>query len=459
METAPRTPITPSDLRSPPGPRGHWLLGHARDLQRDGLNFYLALARDYGDVARMRLLSATTYVISHPDGIRQILQKKHLNYDRNVFTYQPLRPFLGNGLPLSDGMLWQRQRRLMQPSFHRQRIAGLATQMTTAASALLKRWEHRANQNEPLDMQEEMLRVTLSIAGITLFGIDLSNDQNPIGQAFHAMVELLADYVFLPFPPLSVPTSRNRRILTTLKTLNMQVHDLIAQRRQQQTDTGDLLSTLLLADDEGEEGMGDQQLRDEIVSLLFAGHETAAITLTWACYVLSQHPEMERRLWEETDTVLHGEHPTFVHLPNLPYSRMIIDETLRLYPPTFALPRHSLIDDAVCGYHIPANHLVWANIYATHRHPAYWEQPEVFNPERFSPEHPAEGARIAYFPFGAGPHLCIGNTFALLETQLLLTMIAQRYQMQLAPGRTVEPMLALTVRPRHGMPLLLKVRK
>jgi cytochrome P450 len=442
----------------PPGPRGHVLFGHARELQHDALNFYLRLARDFGDVARIRLLSNTAYVVSHPNGIRQVLQKNHLNYDRNVITYKPLRPFLGNGLSLSEGTLWRQQRRLMQPAFHRQRLANLATQMTTAADALLKRWERRTNQDEPLDIHEEMMRVTLCIAGMTLFGLDLSDEHNPVGRAFQSMVQALADFVFFPFPPLSIPTPRNRRIQAALQTLNTLVRDLVCQRREQHIDTGDLLSMLLLARDEEGRGMDDQQLRDEIISLLFAGHETTATTLTWAWYLLSEHPESQRHLWEELDTILQGEYPTVEQLSQLRYTRMVLDETLRLYPPAFALVRRARADDTICGYRIPARHEVWTNIYAVHRHPEYWEQPEVFDPERFSPEHQASGVNRAYFPFGGGPHLCIGNSFALLEGQLLLTMIAQRYQVQLVSGQRVEPVSMLTVRPRHGLLMFLKAR-
>lgn len=453
------TSTTPSNRQAPPGPRGHVLLGHARELQHDALNFYLRLAHEYGDVARMRLLSNTTYVVSHPDGIRQILQKNHLNYDRDVFMYKPLRPFLGNGLSLSDGVLWRHQRRLMQPAFHRQRIAGLATQMTGVAAAIFQRWENRTNQNEPLDMHEEMMRATLSIAGMTLFGLDLSDEQNPVGQAFQTMVHALSTYVFFPFPPLAVPTPRNRRIQAALQTLNTLIQDLVCQRRKQDRDTSDLLSMLLLARDEEGQGMSDQQLRDEIISLLFAGHETTANTLTWACFLLAGHPESASRIFEEVDTVLGGRYPTVEQVSQLPYTRMVLDEALRLYPPTFALVRRTRADDTICGYRIPARHVVWTNIYAVHRHPEYWERPEVFDPERFSLEHQTVGAREAYFPFGGGPHLCIGNSFALLEGQLVLAMLASRYQLQLVPGQTVEPQLALTIRPRHGLPMLLKARR
>ena len=452
----PTSAIT-SSLKSPSGPRGHFLLGHVNDFRHDALPFYLRLAHEYGDVARIRLLSKPVYFVSHPDGIRQIFQKSHLNYDRNSLSTKPIRLFLGNGLPLSDGEHWQHQRRLMQPTFHRRYVADMATQMVKAGDALLKRWGNRANQDEQLDMYKEMTDVTLCIVGMTLFGLDPSAE-NPMGQAFQTLAHALADYVFFPFPPLSVPTPRNRRIRATLNTLNTLVYDLIRERREQKKGTGDLLSLLLATDEDGT-SMNDQQLRDEIISLFFAGHETVASTLTWAWYALYQHPEIEHRLWEESDTVLHGKYPTVADLPQIPYTRMVIDETLRLYPPTAILARRTRIDNTICGYRIPANCEVMTNIYAAHRHPAYWEQPEIFNPDRFSPDRPCAGARTAYFPFGGGSHFCIGHSFALMEMQILITMMAQRYQFQLAPGQTIEPVHRLTIRPRHGLFMLLKERK
>ena len=205
--------------------------------------------------------------------------------------------------------------------------------------------------------------------------------------------------------------------------------------------------------------MSDEQVRDEVISFLFAGHASTADTLTWIWYELSQHAEVEHRLWEEIDTVLHGEYPGIADLPQLPYARMVIDETLRLYPAGNILARRALADDNICGYHIPANSQVMGNIYATHRHPAYWEQPEAFNPDRFSPnDHLSEGPRRAYFPFGSGPHLCIGNNFALMALQILLIMIVQRYQLQLPPGQAVEPVCRISISPRHGLPMFLKER-
>lgn len=451
-------PTPPGDtrLKVARGPRGQVFLGNVRDMQQDSLGFLLKVARDYGDVARIRLLSKDVYLVSHPDGIRHILQKKHTNYDRNVFSYAPLRLFLGNGLPLSDGSYWLRQRRLMQPAFHKQRINNLATQMIAATNALLTRWEQYAKQGKVLDIHEEMMHLTLCIAGMTLFGLDLSDEKNPIGKAFQAMAHDMSNYVYFPLPPLSVPTPRNRRMRAALRTLDTMIYELIRERRQEKTDRGDLLSMLLLARDDDGQGMNEQQLRDEIISLLFAGHETTANNLTWAWCELSRHVKAEERLRGEVETVLHGKSPTFADVSQMAYVRMVMDEVLRLYPPTANLVRHSRENDEICGYRLPANRMVMMNIIAAHRNPAYWEQPDAFEPERFSPEYPAEGEHRAYFPFGRGPHLCIGNSFALMEGQIILAMIAQHYRLRLQSDQPVEPRMVLTVQPIGKVPMVIQ---
>ena len=447
-----------SSLKVARGPRGQAILGNARAMQQDSLGFLLNVAREYGDVARLRMLAQEVYLVSHPDGIRHILQKKHTNYDRNVSSYNPLRLFLGNGLPLSDGSYWLRQRRLMQPAFHKQRINHLATQMIEATNALLTRWEPYAKQGNVLNIHEEMMHLTLCIAGMTLFGLDLGDEKNPIGKAFQAMAHDMSDYVYLPLPPLSVPTPRNRRMRAALRTLDTMIFELIRERQQEKTDRGDLLSMLLLARDDDGQAMNEQQLRDEIISLLFAGHETTANNLTWAWYELARHEKAEEDLWRQVETVLHGRNPTLIEVSQLTYVRMVMDEILRLYPPTAQLARNSRVDDEVCGYRLPANRMVMLNIIAAHRNPAYWEHPDVFDPERFSPQHPAEGGQRAYFPFGAGPHLCIGNSFALMEGQIILAMIAQRYRLRLQSDQPIEPRMVLTVQPKGMVQMVIQSR-
>jgi cytochrome P450 len=294
---------------------------------------------------------------------------------------------------------------------------------------------------------------------MTLFGLDLSDEQNPTGKAFQAMAHDMSAYVYFPLPPLSVPTPRNRRMRAALRTLDTMIYELIHERRREQTDRGDLLSMLLLARDDEGQAMNEQQLRDEIISLLFAGHETTANTLTWAWYELSRHAKAQERLWGEVEAVLQGKNPTVTDASHLTYSRMVLDEVLRLYPPTANLVRHSREEDEVCGYRLPANRMVILNIIAAHRNPTYWEQPDIFEPERFSPQHPAEGGRHAYFPFGGGPHLCIGNSFALMEGHIILAMIAQRFRLRFQSDQPVEPRMVLTLQPKGTVPMLLLKRR
>jgi len=445
----------------PPGPRTLSPLGSAYAIGRDPMRFALEMWQQYGDVARFRLLSWPAYTLYHPDHAKRVLQENHRNYDKQLLSTNTARPLLGNGLFTSDGESWLHQRRLMQPAFHRQRLAGFGTVMTDATLALLERWQGTVSR--PLDIPLEMMRLTQRIVGLALFNLDLDNEVDTVGQTFTMLLPLLLKYIFVPFPPLWIPTPGNRRLQAGLETLNNVVYAIIAERRKQATDpgmdTGDLLSMLLaVRDEETGEGMSDQQLRDEAMTLLIAGSETTAMALTWTWYLLSQHPSVEQHLHAELDTVLGGQAPTVSSLDKLPYTRMVIQEALRLYPPAFGIIRHAIANDEIGGYPIPANSMVFLTPYCTHRHPAIWEKPEVFDPERFTPERSAGRPRFAYFPFGGGPRQCIGNTFAMMEAQLVLATVAQRYSLRLVPGHPVEPQVLLTLRPRYGLPMTLHPR-
>ncbi len=326
--------------------------------------------------------------------------------------------------------------------------------MTDATVAMLERWQARSDTGTPLQMEEEMVRLTLWIVGQALFSLDLSQETSTVGPAVTTVLELLADYVFRPFPPLSVPTPRNRRLHLAIHALDQVVYRIIAERRMLPTDTGDLLSMLLLAqDEETGQGMNDRQVRDEVLTLLLAGHETTANTLTWTWYLLSEYPEVERRLQAELNDVLGGRVPTVDDLPNLKYTRMVLEEALRLYPAAPLLSRKAVAADELKGCHVPANSMIMISPYAMHRHPAFWEEPERFEPER-SATRPA----YTYFPFGGGPRMCIGNHFAMMEAQLILSTVAQRYQARLVPGHQVEPQMSVTLRPRYGLPMTLQPR-
>jgi cytochrome P450 len=445
----------PSQRNGPPALRNYSLLGSANEMQRDPLGF-LTRTHQFGDVVRMRFVFSHAYLVYHPDEVKHVLQENHRNYNKDLFTYKLLQPFLGAGLLINDGESWLHQRRLMQPAFHRKRLAAYGALMSGAARATLERWQARPDCDAPLNVAEEMMRLTLRIVGQALFSMDLSDETSTVSQAVTRLLALLGEYMYAPFPPFSLPTPRNRRAQQAIGMLDQVVYSIINERCQHNTDTGDLLSMLLLArDEETGQGMNDRQVRDEVMTLLTAGHETTANALTWTWYLLAQHPDVERRLHDELNELLGGRLPTVDDLAHLSSTRMILEESLRLYPPACVFSRKALADDELGGYAIPANSMIVLSPYATHRHPAVWERPEEFDPERFTPERAASRPHFAYFPFGGGPRLCIGSNFAMMEAQLILATVAQRYRLRLVPAHTVEPQFLVTLRPRYGMPMTL----
>jgi cytochrome P450 len=449
-----------SQHKTPPGPRGHLLLGSAPEMQRDAPRFLLELNSQYGDIVRMRFAFWTIYVIYHPDDIKHILQGNHKNYNnKNFFVYDMLRPLFGRGLLTNDGQSWLSQRRLIQPAFHRKRVASMGGKMTGITLEMLDRWRDLEGRGEPFDVAAEMYRLTLCIAGKTLFSINFSDGASDFERAFVRVNRLWAEYFYAPFPPLSVPIPRNRRLSAAIRSLNEVVDGIIDDRRRQNMDKEDLLSMLLtVRDEETGRGMNEQQVHDEVVTMLNAGHETVATALTWTLYLISQHPEVERRFHAELDEVLGGNVPTSEHVAKLTYTQMVLEESMRLYPPAWLFGRKAAADDELRGYHIPANSIILMSPYCTHRHPDFWENQETFDPERFSPERSANRPPYAYFPFAGGPRLCIGNTFALTEAKLVLATIGQRYRLRLVPDHPVEYEALLNLRTRYGMHMTLQPR-
>jgi len=444
----------------PPGPPAHRMLGTIHAFQRDPLGFLLGLTRQYGDVIFLRFLAWPVYMVNHPAAIKCVLQEHHRNYNKDTFDYRLLRPLFGKGLLTNDGASWLHQRRLIQPAFHRHHLTSFGTLMTDATLAMLERWREEAAAAQPLDVAAEMMRLTFRIVGQALFSIDLDAEGDAVGQAIATMNQVLIDSIYKPFPPLGLPSTRQRRLRTAYRSLDHVIQSIIAAHRKRLKDSGDVLSRLLLAkDEETGLGMDDQQLRDEIVTLLLAGHETTSNALSWTWYLLAQHPAVEQRLHAELDEVLGGHVPTVEHLPGLPYSRMVIEEAMRLYPPAWSFSRNALAEDELGGYPIPAGSVILLCPYTTHRHPAFWEQPEVFDPLRFTPACTASRPPYAYFPFGGGPRLCIGNAFALMEAQLILATVTQSYRLCLHGVTHIEPEPLVTLRPRGGLPMLLQPRR
>lgn len=435
-------------------------MGVLPEVRKNTLGFLAGTAREHGAVARYRLGPLLSYLVTHPDGVKRVLQDNVANYTKDHLSYGMVRWVGGNGLITSQGDFWLRQRRLAQPAFHRQRIGAMVGLMTKATQELLERWDAAASAGTPLQVGPEMMGLTLRIVGDALFGTNVAQKTAVVGQAFDVISEQLVHRfrTFNILPPV-LPTRADRQFRDAMKTLRGVVSDIITERRKSGEDRGDLLSMFMLAKDE-ETGaqMDDTQLTDESLTMLVAGHETTATTLSWIWALLHQHPDVEARLHAEVDSVLAGRVPTLEELPQLPYTRMVVDEALRLYPPVYVLSRKVVKEDELCGFRIQAGASVDLSPYATHRLPEFWEEPDQFRPERFSPEQVAKRPRFAYFPFIAGPRQCIGNSFALMEAQVITACISQRFRPRMVPGYTPKPEPLITLRPTGGLPMHLEQR-
>lgn len=448
----------------PPGPLGKWPQGVLKQFQEQPLEAMMAMFREYGDAIRFRaMLNFYGYLFFHPAHYQHILQDNNRNYTKMPHpSLSLLRPVVGNGLLTSDGDFWRRQRRLAAPAFHRKRIAAFATTMTTATEAMLETWHTLAKDGRPLDVNEAMMHLTLEIVGKTLFSIDLTREADTVGEAFAVVNEEIAHLTSIPFADIGLkipflPTTR--RINKNTAVLTQIVHGIIQERRQSGLETEDLLGMLMAARDEDSgEGMSDQQLHDEVMTIMLAGHETTAVALAWTFYLLSEHPAVRAELEAEVDGVLNGRLPTMDDMPNLPYTTMVLEESMRLYPPAYAIARWGHKEDEVGGYYLPKNAVITTSPYVTHRHPEFWDDPEQFDPQRFTPERKAERPRYAYLPFGGGPRICIGNSFAMTEATLLLASIVQRYRLSLVPGTRVALEPLITLRPKGHLMMTLTPR-
>jgi cytochrome P450 len=442
-----------------PGPRASWPVGQLYQFRRDPLVFLARLAREYGDVARFKAGPQSIYLLNHPEHIRDVLVTNHSRFKKGR-ALQRAKRLLGEGLLTSEGEFWRRQRRLAQPAFHRQRIASYARVMVEYAEQAAARWR----DGETIDAAGEMTRLTLAVVGKTLFDANVESDADEVGAALTEVMNLF-NYLMLPFAELleKLPLPPQRRFLRARARLDAVIYRIIEERRREGRDRGDLLSTLLHAvDEEGDRtGMTNEQLRDEVMTLFLAGHETTSNALTWAFYLLAQNPSAESRLHEELDAVLErGRPPTADDYAALSYTEMVVAETMRLYPPAWAVGRLALEDHEVGGFAIPRGSLVLISQYVTHRDPRFFPEPERFDPERWTPEVKAARPQFSYFPFGGGPRRCIGEGFAWTEAVLILAALARRWRLRLIPGRTVEARARITLRPgKGGVPVRVEKRK
>jgi len=445
------TPQDPASAREATGPRGWPLLGSVSEFQRNPLELFFRSIREHGDVVRLKLLN-TVFLVNHPDGVRHVLHDHHVNYKKN-FVYDRLKSLTGNGLVTSDGDFWKRQRKLAQPAFHRQRIAGFARTMATQTARMLERWRGLAASRRAFDVHAEMMRLTFTIIGEALFSLNLEDGAADMGRALSDALEITQRrFTARLIPPRFLPTPENRRFAAAMNVLDRVVDEIIERRRVAPDAGNDLLGTLMAArDEETGEAMDNRQLRDEVMTMVLAGHETTANALTFALYLLSRNPAAARRVQQEVREVLQGRTPGMEDLPRLRYTQQVIDESMRLYPPAWVFGREALVDDVILGFRVPRGSSVVLVPYTIHRHPEFWDNPEGFDPERFAPELSQRRHRYAYFPFAAGPRMCIGEGFAKMEMPIILAMVAQRYALHLEPGFELELDPVVTLRPKHGV--------
>jgi cytochrome P450 len=434
------------------------LYGPLRAFLRDPLGFQMQARQRYGDVFRFRIGPVVIHFIYHPEHVRRVLHENQKNYLRG-WQYRLLQRLFGDSLTVSEGAFWLRQRRMAQPAFSRQRLSDYANVMVQEASDLVSRWRRMAAEDKPVDANEEMSRVMLAIASRTLFDRDVSHEADEVGKAF-TMLGQYFEHRFnhpLSAPPLWVPTSTNRRFKNAISTLNRIVMAIVRERLRDPADHGDLLSMLIQArDEETGERMSDDQLRSEVLTFLLAGHETTTTALVWTWYLLASHADVRQRVREEVKTVVGDRPPQVADAPQLQVTRGAIQEAMRLYPPIWILPRHVVARDEIGGFRIPARSSVLLCPYVTHRHPDFWQSPESFDPDRFTPERMAGRPKEAYIPFLSGPHQCIGNEFALLAMQTIVARVLQEFDVSLRPGQVIKPVASLGLWPDGPVWLTIK---
>ncbi len=453
-----------SNLPAPPARAGHFLLGVLPEFRRYGpLRAFTRAAREQGDVVRLRFGPGSFYLVSHPDLIKYVLQTNNRNYLRDSPANRIVTMISGLNLFSSDDDYWLKQRRLMQPAFHRKHLTYFSEIMSDATVKMLSTWEVAALNGQILDMHDQMMRLTMEVVGRSLFSVDLSEDTNVLGQFFNESIDYLNYRLVNPFaPPLFIPTRRNRSLKKNIKIMNQMMQEMIDKRRANASgeEKHDLMALLMAARyEETDEGMTDEQLRNELSTMIGAGHETTANTLTWTSYLLAEHPDIEERVLAELDAVVGNRLPTIGDLHHLTYLERVVSESLRLYPPVWSLmARQAVAEDELGGYRIPPNAMVSMLPYVVHRDPRWWDDPERFDPDRFTPERSEGRHKFAYIPFGNGPRKCIGQTFALTEALLILATILPRYKLRVKPNYKVRAYPIFSLRVRDGLPMMVTHR-
>ncbi len=431
----------------PPGPDGLPIVGNYLAFARDPFEFMTETAREYGDIAAWEELDGPIYQLNHPDYIEQVLVQNNQNYIKGQNFQKTLGPITGNGILNSEGAVWRRNRHLIQPAFHPDRIQEYATMMTDSTEAMLEGWD----DGETRLVHEDMMTVTLKIVARALFGVDIEDHVHAIGSALEEFMEAsesLSNYIL----PEQIPTPSRRRIRQARERLDAVVYDLIEERRANPGEQN-VLAMLFEAEDENGNALSTRQIRDEVVTLLLAGHETTALSLTFTMYALARHPEVESKLVAELDEELNGQTPTMADIPNLTYTEQVVKESMRLYPPVPGIIREPVKPDIIDGYEIPPGATVRMHQWVVHRDPRWYDDPLAFEPERWTDDFEADLPKLAYFPFAAGPRRCIGDRFAMLEAKLILATVYQQFHLELTPGTELDLMATVTARPKNEIPM------
>ncbi|MCC7438027.1 MAG: cytochrome P450 [Armatimonadetes bacterium] len=436
--------IQPRSL--PLGPKGRPLVGVLPQMRRRPLQFMAECASTYGDALQVKIAHLHACLLSHPDLVEEVL----VTHNRKFIKPQLLKQaseVLGNGLLTSDGDFWLRQRRLAQPAFHRDRIANYAELIAAFSDQLTNRW----GNGQTMDIHEEMMGLTLQIVARALFGADVAGHTETVGRALDAALQRFTERMSLMRLLDRFPLPRNIRFRQRQRELDGIIYGMIESRRQSKTENDDLLSMLLHAQDTDGSQMSNQQLRDEVITLFLAGHETTAIALSWTWMLIAQHPEAEARLHDELDRVLGDRPPTLADVPNLRWTEMVVKESMRLYPPAWRVGREAAEDCVIGGYQIPKGMQVVASQWVIHRDPRWYPNPDAFLPQRWDGDLARQLPKFAYFPFGGGPRRCIGDEFAKMEATLILAAIARKFKLTLIPNQQIDYFPSITLRPKYGI--------
>jgi cytochrome P450 len=447
---------TATSGRPIPVARGKPVIGSLPDFRKSMVQTLVDGWREYGDVVRYRgpisLIS-----IAHPDHVQYILRDNAANYHHADFEIKKLQPTFRNGLVTSQGDFWARQRKMMQPTFHRDRIDGFASMMADTTAATLERWGD-FQDGKPVDMRVEMQRLTLQILTNAVFSSDWADEAEKIIPAVTIANEYTNKRLLSPVdPPEWAPLPSVKEFASVRQTVDDLVYGLITERRKSEP-KDDILSLLLDARDDEGKGMTDLELHDELISLIFAGHETVSVCLTWTWYHLSKDPSVAQKVRDEVDETIGDRPPTLDDVRKMQYIWQVLQEALRMYPPIWVIPRTPLEVDEIDGYRLEPGEMLFISPYVVHRHTSFYDNPESFDPDRIARENTTNWHRYQYIPFGGGPRKCIGHEFAMLEMTIIVAMVTQLFRLDLVPGHPVVPKPMVTLRPAHGMPMIVTPR-